>query len=158
MKNAKVFKNRIMLATFASCAAVVPIAGLCALTARPAGADEPGISCLNTSATVFENSARFKLLGCVTGNVGGEGKITTTTSATSATVKWANGKKTTFTQSITAGSGCVSGDLTEDLSGTVTRDTTGSTSVGAAVGALLCYDVSTGKLTLLTGTKFVFAA
>ena len=160
MKNAKVFKNRIMLAAMVSSAALVPIAGLSALTASPAGAAEAtGITCNSTSGTVIDaNSVKFKLQGCSKGNVDGEGKIPTTLlTATSYTVKWANRTETTFTQSITAGSGCGSGDLTEDLTGTVTHDTTGSTSVGAAVGALLCYDIASGKLSLTPGQHFVFS-
>jgi hypothetical protein len=129
----------------------------------PAGAAPKGISCskLSGSANTTTGAEKIKLSGC-NGNTGGSGTQKGTVTATSGTVKWHNGKSTTGTQSAVAGSGCVTGDLTEVISGNVTAETTGSTSVGAAVSATICAapgtTTGTYKLSLLPGTKFTYAA
>ncbi len=152
-------KNRIMIGAIAGSAALVPLAGMTALTAGPAGAAKPkGISCSALTGKVNSaGTAKLNLKTC-TGNTGGSGKSSGSAISTSGTVKWANGKSTSLTESYSAGTGCPSGDLAEQITGAVTADTTKSTAVGAAVSGTVCYNSSTGKLSLAPGTKFTFAA
>ncbi len=158
-------KHRIVGGFLAASAVLVPVAGFTALAAAPASAAPHGIKCskLSGSANTSTGAEKIKLTGC-TGNTGGTGKEKGTVTSTSGTVKWANGKSTTGTESTTASSGCPqSGALTELISGSVTADTTGSTTVGAAISATVCAVPSATnpavyKLSLLAGTKFTYAA
>jgi hypothetical protein len=158
-------KHRIILGAIAGSAVLVPIVGVTALTAAPAGAAPTGINCskLTGTANTTTGVVKTKLSTC-TGNTGGSGKSTGTTTETSGTVKWINGKSTTATESATAGSGCTgTGAVTEVISGSVTADTTGSTTIGAALSATVCAvpeatNPAILKLSLLPHTKFAFAA
>jgi len=154
-----VLKKRIMLAAVAGSASLVPVAGLVALTSGPAAAAKApkGIKCSTLSGKVNSaGTAKINLSSC-TGNTGGSGKSKGSATSSSGTVKWANGKSTTSTENYTAGTGCPSSDIAEQISGNVTADTTKSTAVGAALSATVCYNSSTGKLSLAPGTKFVIA-
>src|SRR5580698_6064897 len=152
-------KTRIMLGAVVGSAALVPLAGVTALASGPAGAAKPkGITCSTLSGKVSGSGvAKINLSGC-TGKTGGKGSSKGSATASSGTIKWANGKSTTSSESYTGGSGCPGSDITEVVSGNVTADNTGSTSVGAALSATICYNASTSKLSLLAGTKFKFAA
>ncbi len=154
-------KNRIALVAVAGSAALVPVAGIAALTAAPAGAAKAptGITCTKLAGKVNTTTdvAKITLSGC-NGKTGGTGKSTSSASATSNTTTWANGKKTTVTESYASGSGCAAGDVTEDITGSVTADNTKSTTVGAAITATVCFNGTTDKLSLLPGTKYVIAA
>jgi hypothetical protein len=160
-----VIKKRIIGGFIAASAVLVPVAGLTALAAAPAGAVPHGISCskLSGTANTTTGAEKIKLSTC-TGNTGGSGKQKGTITATSGVVKWVNGKSTTGTESATSGSGCTgTGTITEVISGSVTADTTGSTSVGATLSATVCAVPETTnpavyKLSLLPGTKFKYAA
>jgi hypothetical protein len=159
-----VIKHRIVGGLIAASAVLVPVAGFTALAAAPAGAAPKGISCskLSGKANTTTGSENIKLSTC-TGNTGGSGTEKGTITETSGTVKWVNGKSTTGTVATASGSGCASGDITETISGNVTADSTGSTTVGAAVSATVCAKPSATnpavyKLSLLSGTKFVYAA
>ena len=152
-------KQRIVRGTIAAVAVLVPVAGLTALATGPAGAAKPkGITCSKLTGKVNSaGTAKINLSTC-TGNTGGKGKSSGSASSSSGTIKWANGKSTTSTESYSAGTGCPAGDVAEQISGNVTADNTGSTTVGAPVSATVCYNSSTGKLSLAPGTKFVIAA
>ena len=158
-------KKQIIGGFIAASAVLVPVAGFTALAAAPAGAAPHGISCskLSGTANTTTGAEKIKVSTC-TGNTGGSGKQKGTITSTSGTVKWANGKSTSGTESATAGSGCSgSGTLTELISGNVTADNTGSTSVGAALSATICATPEAAnpavyKLSLLSGTKFKYAA
>ncbi len=118
-----------------------------------------GITCSKLSGS--ENSstgvATIKLKTC-TGNTGASGKSTGPASSSSSTVKWQNGKTTSFTESYATGSGCPSGDTADEVvSGSVTADTTGSTAVGAAVSAEICESPAL-TFSLAPGTQFVMDA
>jgi hypothetical protein len=158
-----VIKKRIVHGSIAVAAVLAPVVGFSALAASPAGAAPKGISCSKLSGTANTSTGvvKTKLKTC-TGNTGGSGKSNGTITETSGQVKWHNGKQTTATQTATAGSGCPSGSTTEVLSGNVTSDSTGSTTVGAAVSATICATPTSNpdviNLSLLSGTKFVFAA
>ena len=160
-------KNRIARIVGAGAVMILPLAGATALAAGPATASNgaTGITCSKVVGTInlTANTEVIKFKNC-TGNTGTlhKGKSTgpVTPIPTSGTIKWSNGLHTTFSQSTTAGSGCPSPDLTEVLSGTVTADQTGSTAVGAAVSATLCYNPTAGvtpNLTNESGTSFVIA-
>ena len=152
-------KNRIMLGALAGSAALVPVAGMTALSSGPAGAAKAkGITCSTLSGKVSSTgTAKINLSGC-NGKTGGSGKSKGSATASSGTIKWKNGKSTTSSESYSGGSGCPGSDITEVVSGNVTADNTGSTSVGAALSATICYNSATSKLSLLPGTKFKFAA
>lgn len=152
-------KNRIALAAVAGSAALVPLAGISALTTGVASAKTPkGISCSTLSGKVKSSgTAKINLSNC-TGNTGGSGKSKGSATASSGTVTWANGKSTTSSESYTSGSGCPSGDVAEAISGSVTADTTKSTAKGAPLSATVCYNSTTSKLSLAPGTKFTFGA
>ncbi len=159
-------KNRLVRGSLVLAAAAVPLAGMTALAASPAGASKPkGITCTKLSGSANTNTGadKTKVTGC-TGNTGASGKSKGMVTDTTVTDKWANGKSTSYTQSATGGSGCTqAGALTEVESGTVTADNTGSTTVGAAVSATVCVVPSATqpgvyKISLLPGTKFIIAA
>jgi hypothetical protein len=177
-----VIKKRIVRGAIALTAVLVPVAGFTAVIAGPVAAVTPkgivytklSITCtkLSGSSNTSNGVTNTKLSGC-TGNTGGSGKSKSngtrmapfrSDQPTSVTYKWSNGKTTSFTVSYSAGSGCTQpGAMTVVESGSVTADTTKSTSVGAAVTATVCaYPSPTNpdviKLSLLTGTKFVFGA
>jgi hypothetical protein len=161
-----VFKNRILLGVIAGAAALVPLAGMTALATGPAGAATPkGITCTSASgnASATTGTAKITFKGC-SGNTGGSGKTVGAQGDTSGTVNWVNGKATTFSETMTAGTKCTaSSSLVADevVNGTVTKDNTKSTAVGAAVSGEICVNsTSTGKLkiTLAPGTKFKIAA
>ncbi len=159
----KVIKKRIVHGSIAVAAVLAPVAGFTAIAAGPASAAAKGITCskLSGKANTSTGAVTTKLSGC-TGNTGGSGTSKGTITETSGTVKWANGKATTATQSAASGSGCPAGQVTEVLSGNVTKDSTKSTTVGAAVSATVCAKSTSNpdvvKLSLLSGTKFIFAA
>ncbi len=56
------------------------------------------------------------------------------------------------------GSSCPAPDITEVLSGTVTMDTTHSTTLGAPMTAIICVNFATLQVSLSGYTKFVIAA
>ena len=158
-------KNRMVRGSIAVAAALVPLAGVSALAASPAGAVPKGITCtkLSGSANTSTGVDKTKVTGC-NGNTGASGKSKGMITDTTITDKWANGKATTYTMSATAGSGCTQPNaLTEVESGTVTADNTKSTTIGAAVSATVCVVPSATnpavfKISLLPGTKFIIAA
>ena len=156
-------KNRIMIGAAALTAAAVPFAGM-ALSAGPAGAKAPkGINCTGGtgSGSVAELSATIKLTGC-SGNTGGTGSTTGTEGASSGTIKWGNAKTTTFSENPPgSGSACPTTTLDELITGSVTADTTKSTSSGAAVSGEFCVTLNSAntkfKLKMAPGTKFTIA-
>ncbi len=158
-------KKRIIGGFIAASAVLVPVAGFTALAAAPAGAVPHGISCgkLSGTANTTTGAEKIKVSTC-NGNTGGSGKEKGTITSTSGTVKWANGKSTTGTESATSGSGCTgTGAVTEVITGKVTKDNTGSTSVGAKFSATVCGNPEAAnpavyKLSLKPGTKFKYAA
>jgi hypothetical protein len=154
-----VLKNRIMLGAVAVSAALVPFAGMAALTAGPAGAAKPkGITCTSASGKVNTTtlSAKITLKGC-SGNTGASGKTSGSEGQTSGTIKWANGKATSLSETTNSGTKCPSSDVADEvITGNVTTDTTGSTTVGAAVSGEICVN-SSFKVSLAPGTDFVIA-
>lgn len=168
----ELIKNRIVRGSIAGTAVLIPLAGVTAVAVNPAAAAKTGITCSKLSGTVntTANTSVFKLKTC-TGNTGTSGKAkgTASSSITTATIKWKNGKSTT-TGNIQLGTGTLcpatnSGGFSlvadETESGTVTADTTGSTAIGAASSAEVCvYDTATTGVYSLNnapGTKFVIA-
>jgi hypothetical protein len=159
----RVLKNRIMIGAAALTAAAVPFAGM-ALSAGPAGAKTPkGITCSTGtgSGKVSTLSAKISLSGC-TGNTGTKGTTSGSEGATSGTIKWANGKSTSLTETQGTGTNCPSTDADDELiTGTVTADNTKSTAVGAAVSGEFCVTLNSAgtkfKLKLAPGTKFTIA-
>lgn len=103
---ANVVKNRLVRGSIAAAAAVVPLAGVSALAASPAGAAAKGITCtkLSGSANTSTGADKTKVTGC-NGNTGASGKSKGMITDTTVTIKWANGKSTSFTQSATGGVG-----------------------------------------------------
>lgn len=163
-ENTKVLKNRIALVAVAGSAALVPLAGISALTTGVAAAKTPkGISCSTLKGKVVIGATiteKVTLSNC-TGTTGGSGKSKATVSSTgpnTTEVKWTNGKTTTASESAASGSfACPSGDDAEAVTGSVTQDNTKSTAVGAAVAGDVCYNPNTSKLSLSPGTKFTYA-
>ena len=97
-------KNRMVRGAVVLAAAVVPLAGVTALAASPAGAKQPkGITCTKLSGSANTNTGADKTKDTVcTGTTGASGKSKGMVTDTTVTVKWANGKSTTYTQSATA--------------------------------------------------------
>jgi hypothetical protein len=155
-----VHMKRIILGMVGGSAVLIPLAGMTVLTAGPVAAKTPkGITCTKLSGSVNLTTGvdKTNLSGC-SGKTGGSGKSKGSVSSTSSTLKWVNGKSTTFTETVAGGSGCASGDIAEQISGDVTADSTGSTSDGATVSATICFNTSSGKTSLAPGTNFVFAS
>jgi hypothetical protein len=155
-ESAKVLKKRILLAVITGCAALVPLAGMAALTNGPAGAQPPGIKCSAASGTVIGSTLHIHLTVC-TGNTGASGHTKLTPPSGSWRIKWANLDRTHFTYSLGAGTRCPVSSVADVLvTGTVTADNTADTAVGAALAGEFC--VSTGlTIALAPGTKFVIA-
>jgi hypothetical protein len=160
----RVIKNRILIGALAASAALVPIAGVSALSGVEAGATTPtGITCTSGSGPVDASTftATINFSGC-TGKTGGSGTTTDSQGQTSGTVTWAKTPKTTtFTLKSTTGTKCDSSALADEvLKGKVTADKTKSTAVGAKVKGEFCVDSdSSGNITisLAPGTKFTIA-
>src|ERR1700744_2602554 len=104
----RVLKNRIMIGAATAAAVIVPIAGVSALASSPAGAAKPkGIICTKGTGKVNAStfSAKISLSAC-SGTTGTKGTTTGAEGDTSATINWANGKSTTFSEVQSAGSKC----------------------------------------------------
>ena len=120
-----VLKNRLMIGAVAASAALVPIAGVTALTAGPAGAAKTKtISCTKITGSA---TGMVQLKSC-NGNTGGSSqKFAGTTIEAGGTITWANGKTTTFGAStLGSGTACKAGDTDITATGAVTADTTKS--------------------------------
>jgi hypothetical protein len=160
-----VLKNKMVRGSVAAVAALaIPVLGVSALGVNPAAAAKPhGIQCsvLKGSANTSTGATKITLSTC-TGNTGTKGTAKGQITDTSSTIKWANGKSTNDSESLAAGTGCPGSDTTEVESGVVNTDTTGSTTVGAAVTATVCIATTSNpdvvKISLLKGTKFIIAA
>jgi hypothetical protein len=170
----KVKRKGIIRGSIAATAVLAPVAGFTALAAGPAAAAPSGITCtkLSGTANLTANTSSTKLSKC-TGNTGTKGSSKGTAAPpTSVTFKWANAKTTTIGNiQLATGTLCpatkVFGTQTlplaadETESGTVSADTTGSTTVGAASDAEVCVygPDSSGNLHLVLApkTKFVIA-
>ena len=94
-------KNLIIRGSIAAAVAMIPAAGVIALTAGTAGAahpDKTGITCSKVSGTanINTNMSTLKLKTC-TGNTGtsGKSKGTASSSTTTSVIKWKNVKGTT---------------------------------------------------------------
>jgi hypothetical protein len=156
-----------MIGAVAASAALVPIAGISALTAGPAGAAKPkGITCTKITGKVNGTTASAKInFATCTGTTGTKGTSTAAQTDPTTTIKWANGKTTTFTNvESTGGTKCKpSATLLADelLNGAVTADTTKSTTVGASVTGEFCVTSNAAgtkiKLTGAPGVPFKIA-
>ena len=157
-------KNRIMIGAAAAAAAIVPIAGVSALAASPAGAATPkGITCtkLTGSANTSTGVDKTKVTGCTpTTKTGGTGKSKGMITDTTVTTKWANGKSTSYTQSASAGSGCTQANaLTEVRPAPSLLTPPEAPPLGRLSDATVCVVPSATnpavfKISLLPGTKF----
>ncbi len=122
---ANVVKNRLVRGSIAAAAALVPLAGVSALAASPAGAVAEGHHLHQVVRLGEHQHGRRQDQGhrlhwehrCQWQEQGDD-------TDTTVTIKWANGKSTSFTQSAHRGSGCTQpGALTEVESGTSPRTT-----------------------------------
>ena len=132
--------------------AVGALAGSAALAFAPGTATAASsIKCSKMTGNIANT---VKLSGC-TGNTGGSSKaIPSADLATGGTIKWKNGKTTTITLTVKAkGTACPSGSSEYQAKGSVTADTTGSASVGGAAKGDACVNSTTGKVTLVPGSK-----
>jgi hypothetical protein len=162
-ENTRVLKNRIMIGAAAAAAAIVPIAGVSALAASPAGAAPKGITCTTVSGTANATSMKAKLSfsGCTpTKNTGGSGTSSGKAGATKGTITWKNKKTTAFSETLGTGTNCAAGNLADELvTGTVTSDTSKATAKGAAVNGEICANAVGSKIVLSNapGVPFTFA-
>jgi hypothetical protein len=153
MKETKrVLKNRIMVGAVAVSAALVPIAGVSALSAGPASAAKTKtITCTKGSGNI---NTKIQLTGC-NGNTGTKTmKLSALLLASGGTVTWANGKTTSFGQpTLGTGTHCTAKSSTagdETATGPVTADTTKS--------AKPIPGVFSGEVCLTTAGKFSLPA
>jgi len=95
-----------------------------------------------------------------TANTGGSGTFPPGALSSPATVTWATGGTTTFTFKYKLVSAkkdkCPAGDNEVTLSGKVTGHTGVGSSVTGKIKASICYNSSSGALSLLPGTTFKF--
>jgi hypothetical protein len=155
-ESAKVLKKRILLAVIAGFAAVVPLAGMTALTNGPAGAQPPGIKCSAASGTVTGSTLHIHLAVC-TGTTGASGHTMVTSPGGSWRIKWANLDKTHFTYTTGPWTRCPVASVADVVvTGTVTSDNTSDTTAGAALSGEFCVSASL-TIALAPGTKFVIA-
>ena len=161
-------KNRLMMGALAASAALVPIAGVSALTATAAGAAPTGIKCSGGSGPVNASTftATINFTGC-SGNTGTTGTTTDSQGQTTMKITWGNTKTTTLKlKSPTTGTLCTApagSTLLADeiLKGTVTADKTKSTAVGAKAKGEFCVDSDSSSnitINLLPGSDFKIAA
>src|SRR4051812_20805786 len=131
--------------------AVGAMAGSAVLAVAPGAADAAGsIKCKKLAGNIATN---VTLSGC-SGNTGGASKpIAATALATGGTIKWVNSKTTTVKLSVKQkGTDCPAGSSEYQAKGTVTKDTTGSATVGTVAKAKACVDAA-GNISLAPGTK-----
>jgi hypothetical protein len=153
-RHGRVLKKRMIAVVALS----IPVIGVTAVDVNPASATPKGIICAKArgSADVTADTSKIAWRTC-SGNTGGSGKATGRASSvlTSETIKWKNGKATSWSISssgLGTGAHCLRHDsagfaLVDDasLSGSVSADTTNSTAVQAAVSAELCvYNAPSG--------------
>jgi hypothetical protein len=144
--------SRIARLSFSAAAALaLPIGGVVALSASPAGAAKTKtITCTKAAGNI---GTKFKLSGC-NGNTGTKSKgITAATFAGGGTIKWVNGKTTTFgAPTLGTGTLCPTGDTDETFTGAVTADTTLSAKpIPGVYAGEVCIDGS-GNISLAPGT------
>jgi hypothetical protein len=134
-------------------AITMPILAVTFCLAGPAAAASPdsGTSCTTLSGTLAEAT----LSGCSdAANTGGSGQLPF---ADKSKIKWANGKTTTlspFTATEVSGSLCASDATEYKLSGTVSKDTTGSIPVGYKASGLVCVNMTEDTVVNAPGKKF----
>jgi hypothetical protein len=145
--------SRVARLSFSAVAALaLPIGGAIALSAGPAGAAKTKtITCTKASGNI---NTKFKLSGC-NGNTGTKSKgITAATFAGGGTIKWVNGKTTTFAApTLGTGSLCAAGDMDTTFNGVVTADTTLSAKPIPGVYAGEVCITAAGAISLAPGTK-----
>ncbi len=142
-------KNRIMIGAVAASAVLVPVAGVSALTAGPAGAATKTITCTKAKGNI---GTKMKFSGC-SGNTGGGSKgFTAATLEGGGTIKWKSGKTTTFSApTLGTGTNCAVGDTDITATGAVTGDTTGSAKpIPGTYSGEVCVDGS-GNISLPAG-------
>jgi hypothetical protein len=145
--------SRIARLSFSAAAALaLPIGGAVALSAGTAGAaGTKTITCTKVTGNI---GTKLHLKGC-NGNTGTKSKgFTAATFAGGGTIKWVNGKTTTFgAPTITTGTLCPAGDTDESFTGAVTADTTGSAKpIPGVYKGEVCID-SAGNVSIAPGTK-----
>jgi hypothetical protein len=138
----------------AAAVTLIPIGTASVALASPASAAIPQITCKAMTGTVNPTTHKVVThLSKCNGNTGGGGSSTGSETATSATVKWKNGKSTSFTVAQGAPTKpCPTGDTPSSVSGKVTADTTGSAGVGGTVSENVCFNPNTLTISLATGT------
>ena len=109
----------------------------------------------NGSSEVFPFTAFRATVSRCTGHTGGSGALVVdvASSPAVATISWADGRTTVFTwafSTVTGTSGCprVQGVEKGNVAGTVTSDTTGSATPGAAVTSRWCEESNGGVFVL----------
>lgn len=131
-------------------AVAAALAGSAALAASPLAGAASSIKCSKLSGNA---ATKVHLSGC-TGNTGGAAKpLKGTALASGGTIKWVNGKKTTITFTVKAkGSDCPEGSSEFQAKGKVTKDNTGSATVGGTAKGKVCVDAA-GNVSLAPHTK-----
>jgi hypothetical protein len=134
-------------------AVIMPIFAITFCAAGPASAASPhnGTSCTTLSGDLAEAT----LSGCSdVANTGGSGTLPF---ADKSKIKWANGKTTTlspFSATEVSGTLCPSSATEYRLSGTVSKDTTGSIPVGDTASGLVCVNMTRETVVNAPGKKF----
>jgi len=113
-----------------------------------------------TNGTLTKTSAKGRLSDCGdAANTAGAGALAVKFKAGkgAASMKWANGKTTKFSASVTSPGrgGCLRGSTEYDLSGKVTADSTGSIRVGDAFSVSVCATTA-GSLSFVPATFLKF--
>jgi hypothetical protein len=122
-----------------------------------------GVSCSSLSGSINLSTGKVKgaLSGCTdTNNTGGKGKFKGTESSTSGKITW-NGTGTTTDDKVlykrVSPSTCASGDYEDEVTGDITGGTgTAAKSIkaGWTLQAYLCYDPTTGGLSMAPGRSW----
>ena len=121
------------------------------LMCSSAGAASQGLTCTAISGKA-QTTVTFS--GCKpVAKTGGTASATRLASDNSFTLHWSKGLTTSFsvTYSVAGKKGCSSHELEYLGKGSVTKDTTGATSPGAAAKLIVCINPSTGKAFPLQG-------
>ena len=159
-------KNRIMIGAAVAAAAIVPVAGVSALAASPAGAAaKPGINCTSVTGTRerHDDGGQAQLQGLHAhhedrrhGQEHGFSVVDLRARSRGRT-----GRRPASPRPRPLGRICASGNVADELiTGNVTADNTKATTVGAAVSGEICATVTaTGKVKLKNapGVNFVIA-
>jgi hypothetical protein len=147
----------------AGVALAFPLIGVLAYMGTASASNTTGVSCTGLKGTLLKGKVTIAISGCNDkANTGGKGTEKTTELGSTGTIAWSGGEGTTkYDDSSYSGVSdptCPSTDSEDESTGKITGGTGAaekSIKKGWSFQAYVCYDASTGALTLAPGTHYL---